>query len=450
MNSEFEVSQSIQFKVNELVIVTKRGNIDISQIYEEINIFDSLFMPVMSGKLVLNDSIGLSSKLLFDGSEALLIDIVKTEVGSKAYIANFRKAFRLYKQADRNNDNLNSEKYTLSFVADELIFSDQKRVNQGYDTTYTEMVKKLLSDYLEVPKNQLGGIYDETVGIRKVVIPNLRPLEAIEWCTRRSVDAKNSPNFVFYQNVTGYNFASLSNLLVKPIVLDIKFEPKNVTEKTSLEEISSARSMEVVSQTDAIEKTRAGVNAGKFIGFDPLTRTIATKNISYDDHYKPMKHANQNPNVSVIDNREKLKNVEMFNSKKTVSSFGTAIKLSKYVEKYDPTSISKVDNIEDYLYQRRAIFRNLMERRIRLTMPGNFQLSSGFNVFLNIPELAQKPKGTESEDKLMDGKYIIVASRQIIGYDKHETIIEVATTSTDNEFIPVGPYDPETKEILEY
>ena len=31
-----------------------------------------------------------------------------------------------------------------------------------------------------------------------------------------------------------------------------------------------------------------------------------------------------------------------------------------------------------------------------------------------------------------------MASRQIIGYDKHETIIEVATTSTENEFVAVS------------
>ena len=37
----FEVKKSTQFKINELVVVTKAGNIDISGIYEEIKIFDS-------------------------------------------------------------------------------------------------------------------------------------------------------------------------------------------------------------------------------------------------------------------------------------------------------------------------------------------------------------------------------------------------------------------------
>jgi hypothetical protein len=109
------------------------------------------------------------------------------------------------------------------------------------------------------------------------VIPNLRPIEAIEWCAKRAVDVDKSPNFMFYQNLTGYNFVTLSKLLTQQDILDIKFETKNQKGSNPINEISSARSLEVVKQTDGIEKTRSGVNAGKFIGFDPLTRTVGTK-----------------------------------------------------------------------------------------------------------------------------------------------------------------------------
>ena len=54
------VKQASQFKINELVIVTKAGKIDISGIFEELNIFDSLYMPVVSGNIVIKDSVGLS------------------------------------------------------------------------------------------------------------------------------------------------------------------------------------------------------------------------------------------------------------------------------------------------------------------------------------------------------------------------------------------------------
>ena len=74
-----EIQKSTQFKINELVVVSKGGPIDISNIYEEINIFDSLFSPVISGSVLIRDSIGLSGRLIFDGSESILIDITKDE-----------------------------------------------------------------------------------------------------------------------------------------------------------------------------------------------------------------------------------------------------------------------------------------------------------------------------------------------------------------------------------
>ena len=121
------IKKSTEFHVNELVIVTKIGRVDISKLFVELNIFDSMFLPVMSGNMLIQDSIGISGKLLFDGTESLLIDIGKDKDSD---IARFKKAFRIYKQSDRINQNQNSETFVLHFVADELMFSDQQRINR--------------------------------------------------------------------------------------------------------------------------------------------------------------------------------------------------------------------------------------------------------------------------------------------------------------------------------
>jgi len=441
-----ELQKSTQFKINELVILTKAGSIDISTIYEEISIFDSLFSPVISGSILIKDSIGLSGRLVFDGSESLLIDIAKDE---NSDVASYKKSFRIYKQANRINEGLNSETYTLNFVSDELIFSDQQRINQAYENVYTQVVLRILEEYLKVPKKDLNGFYENTFGVRRIVIPNLRPFEAIDWCTKRSVDIKNSPNYLFYQNIAGYNFISLSSLLTKEDILEIKFQAKNLSGSDAFSEISTARSFEVVAQNDMIEKTRSGVNAGRFIGFDPITRSVASKTISFADHYTAMKHGNKNPNFSVVQNREGQSNETTFNARKSVSIFGSGRQLSNYIKSRDPSSLSKVDDRENYLFQRKAIFANLMSKRIRVTMPGNFQLSSGFNVTVNAPYFGIKEPGSDNDDVSLSGKYIIVGTRHIIGFDKHETIIEVATTSTDNPVIPVSN-PSQTSQALNY
>ena len=145
----FAVKKSTQFHINELVLVTKGGNIDISAIYEELNIFDSLLSPVMTGNILIKDANGLSTKLIFDGSESLLIDISKDK---NSDIARFKKAFRIYKQSDRSNDTQTVETFVLEFVSDELMYSDQQKINQSYDLTYTQIVEKILLDYLKISK----------------------------------------------------------------------------------------------------------------------------------------------------------------------------------------------------------------------------------------------------------------------------------------------------------
>ena len=57
-------------------------------------------------------------------------------------------------------------------------------------------------------------------------------------------------------------------------------------------------------ESDGIKKTRAGVNAGTFIGFDPLTRMISRKSMSYSDHYDNMKHSNDTPNFAAQINKD--------------------------------------------------------------------------------------------------------------------------------------------------
>ena len=170
--------------------------------------------------------------------------------------------------------------------------------------------------------------------------------------------------------------------------------------------------------------------------------------IGYGDVDATMDKANDNPNASVIKNRSGVSNIEAYDSKKTLSFFSLAQNFSNYIKEKDPTSLSKLDNTESWMFQRKAIIDNLMSKRLKIAMPGNFQLTSGFNVNVDAPIFGKKFKGEDNEDKSLSGKYLIVASRQIIGYEKHETIIEVATTSSDVEISVSSPEQQE--DLLSY
>ena len=90
----FSIAQTTEFALNELTIVTKGGKLDIKGLFQELNIFDSVLQPCISGNILITDAIGLSSKLFFDGSEFIQMDI-----GKDSDELRFKKSFRIFKQS---------------------------------------------------------------------------------------------------------------------------------------------------------------------------------------------------------------------------------------------------------------------------------------------------------------------------------------------------------------
>jgi hypothetical protein len=214
--------------------------------------------------------------------------------------------------------------------------------------------------------------------------------------------------------------------------------------------MSSPRHFEVISNPDVMRRTRQGVNAGKYSVFDPITRTLGhideEKTVNYLDHYETVKHGNDTPMFTGMVNRDNTNNYEQYEARRSFGFSGKARQASSYIKKKDPTSLTTVDNQEDFIFQRRAVIENLISKRLKMVMPGNFDLSSGFNVNVQSP-IYGKP---ESEDESINGKYLIVASRHILDVKgKFETVIETATTSTDIGYIQ-GASATLAKAALEY
>jgi hypothetical protein len=418
-----KIVQSSQYIINKLEIISKLGPIDVTDMFEELNIFDSIFNPAMTGTILINDAFGLSNKLSFDGSEILLIDMGKTSDA-----AQIKKSFRIYKQSSRKSLNLNSEGYLLHFVSDEFILSQQIKISQAFKDTYANITKKILNNYLSVVDRDIAML-EASDGIRSVVIPNKTPFEAIDFCTKRAVNDKMSPTFLFFENKLGYNFVTTSTLLARPAVHNINFQPKNLSDPSG--ELMGAMHYEVVTQFDMNKNIKAGVYAGTFIGFDINTRTVANKIVDFDSLYKKSNHANKTANIGSITNKQGFKNTEMFGSKRILYPITAFSSNDPYVRENDPTLANLEDDTYNYLLQREAMMQNLMNLRMKIVMPGNFDLTSGLTANLRLPARSEKAKGADNTDHSLDGKYLIVATRHIITYQKHETVMEVVTDSTN-------------------
>jgi hypothetical protein len=436
------ILQSTQFEIKKLAITNRDGSkgFDIKGVFEELSIFDNIMMPCMSGNIVIKDAVGLASKINFDGTEYLEIDIIKDLQNSDSMF--FKKRFVIYKLTDRKELTQRSEIYTLHFVSEEFILSEQKKLKQSYKGTYYDMVVKILNDHLKVPfETILDGVrsgianMEPTKGLHTLVIPSMTPFQAIEYISKVAINNSGTPDYLFWQTQLGYNFMSLSTLLSYDAYYNITVGVKNISQQAGGEnienEIYGARDLKVISQFNMAENVKSGVYAGKFIGFDPLTRTVTTQNVSFDKVYGLTKnHANDVSINTGVYNKEGKVATEMYDSRITLFPFQEDRKTNTYLKSKDSKSSNIIDDTHNYILQRKIIFANLMQKRLRLTMPGNFSLASGNNANIEVPHRYVEENKSDMVDTTLSGKYIITGVRHIIRFDKHETIIEVATDSS--------------------
>jgi hypothetical protein len=431
-------SKASDFVIKELSLVYKQKKVDISGLFQELNIYDSIFLPCLHGNIVVVDAKSLTEKLSLDGSESLIVNVQKEKNDKENDAFIFNKVFRVFKQSNRKNINQTSEAYILHFISEEFILSEQQKVSKSFKEKYSEIAKSILEEYLDISiDNELykGGTFSESVGLKKIVIPNLSPIDAVDWCAKRSLDESESPSFLFFENNNAYNFTTLSQLLSARSVAQLNFLPKNISllDNQQTNELYGVKEFKVLNQYDFLENVQNGVYAGTFIGFDPITRTIAKRQITFDDHYYTTEHGNQKPNLTVVENKKGQYNTEMYDAKQSVYVFGYYRKENDYINENDPESLNYVDDPYKYIFQRKAIFQNLMSQRVQVLLPGNFELTSGVNVDLLVPKRSEAISNEDFYDRSLYGKYLIIASHHCISPTKHEVVFEAVSDSSNKE-----------------
>jgi len=436
--SEYSLKTTVEFSITELSLILPGGEkLDISSIFEEINLFDNMFTPCMSANIVIRDSINLFERLSLNGDEKILIRLGKSDDMPDDW--RYSKEFSIYTISNRTNTNMTTQVYILHLVNPDFLFSVQNKVTQRYQGPYSSTVIKILNDHLKVPlqvpnlttgQSGIGSIFP-TNRIHDFIVPALSPFDAILQIAKRSTSKSNLPDFVFFETPqTGYNFAPLSELVQFDSRFDINFKLKNV-ERQIGNELLGATDFKVLSSFNLFDTIRDGSYAGKFVGFDTMTRTQSITTIK-DVFTNSDGITNDKSNLVSFENKSKKTPFDMPNSRVVTYPYALSRADLKYVQEKTPEAINKLDNTHEYVFQRKAILTNLMQKRMQVSLPGNFGLFTGNMVNLFVPRFGTKEQNGDATDALdttLTGKYIIVGVRHIIKSNKHETIIEVASDS---------------------
>lgn len=408
-----------QYQLKKLILHTSDGlPLDISRNFFELNLFEDIFSPCMTGSVRVTDGNDLISNFMFHGNEFIEIEIDKPSLEQP-----IKKFFRVYKISDRDFSTTTTHAaYTIHFCSEELILSTMIQISRAYrGARIDQIVSNILKGDLQVKDSKIDGTFSRTEGQFDIIIPRMNPLEAIQWVSTRAY-SENGTVYFFFETINGFTFISYEDLLKEPVYGTYSREEK-ISNRVS-ENAYTFTFLKVVEDFDVMKASRYGSFASSLLTLDITNkryRGAAYNAIEYKDK------GVLNKQVTMNDATNRL-GTNFYNSpegmvKYTITSDGDVDRNPILPEKWLSRSASKLGQLH--------LFKMVG------TIPGDIILKAGRTIDVKFPQYRPLDDSEPiQENPMRDGRYLVSAIHHRFIGDYHTSTLELLSDSISTELPP--------------
>jgi len=402
--------------------------IDIFAQFVEISIYQSIFEPTIKAEMLINDNIGLFVNYPFTGEEIITfeyqqlsgIDVGKKETKKIKFIISGVRDIVL-------DDRARAMMYIIDLKSLEFLQNTRKYVSHAYHDLAEDMAEKVYNTYIsEDTKDKFKQvkpfIKEESVKVRNLVIPNLRPFQAIQWLAKHAVakDYENRFLYLFYEDLEAFNFVTIQKL-ISDAQKNKKDLEKNKYRYLSDIELADGIAIEQKFSNDyqlrlitnvvnnkrfsSIEKIVGGYYQNELFEISLLQKSYNSTPTEFDVNSKPKYSLEQNP----LNTKEYIEYVK---NKKDKTEYSNRIRyiINNYQDlddqdKTQPNFRYKFGNATKYLFA-------LNQIDLTITVPANMQLKAGEIIYCDLPET--HGFNIVEKDKYLTGLFIITEVKQVV------------------------------------
>lgn len=404
--------------IEKAVIISSRGVFqDVSGQVTQVQIFEDIFSPFISGTLVLKDALDYTNIFPLIGEEYLDIRIATpTLPGNK-----IEGRFHIYKMAERTKLGDRVVAYQLNFISVESLIDTNKKTSKVYAGKISDLVPTFITDKEDGLESKKKYNIENTRNTIKYISPFWSPVRNLQFLADNSISENQSPSFLFFENRDGFNFRSLDRLYrgnSKIEFVDDRYTrdsyPGAGNSLNIMEDYKRMSNVEVPAMYDYMDKVRSGSLSSKLMSYDSTKKTYTVKNFDAKTRFAQQGHLNGKPLFTEKAPRKPNSRIILYpRAFETFTSFG------------DTTNARIIQ-------ERNSILKMAESQQLHITVPGRTDYTVGMvvNVLLQkqMP-LQKKDSAKEITDKILSGRYLVTAINHIINPEGHECRMELSKDS---------------------
>lgn len=392
------------YEIKALTLVTSDGVVlDLRNLMVELDIYEDIFSPCMSGSMVMGDALDLISTNKMHGNEFLVVSIDKPTLNSP-----ITKTFRIYRIGERTLGSNGLQNYTIYFCSEEFFLSTQILVSKSYrGLRIDQMVNDLLLNKLLTPPDKVKVI-EQTAGTFNLIVPRMAPLEAVSWLLPRAYN-NNKNLFLFFENRDGYNFISYESLLQITPYDNYTFNVK--LDQDPVKNSNTFNLLTVTEDFNVIKAMRSGAFSSTLATYDIVNRRLTATNF----------------NVGQLPTSTTLNGTLPANDFKTRlgnSLFSTTDNMMKFTIATDADPTVNGAKMNKWLPQTAARLGLLNTFKMIGVIPGDIMVKAGMIFNLTMPKMEIQDK-TTTIDNMRTGRYLVSSVHHKFVQSISTTVVEL-------------------------
>jgi hypothetical protein len=212
----------LEIKITDITLEKFYGKdkMSIMPQFVEAVFYQSIFEPFIRVDLLVNDQIGLFVNYPLTGEELITLTYEQVDIG---FSISTPKQVKLIIKEVRDvvaGDRARSLMYVMECVSPQYLQNTRKYVSHAYNDLVENAAEELYLEYIGTDTQAQYNVYkpfvkEESIKIRSLVVPNLRPFQAIMWLAKHAVakDYNNHFLYLFYEDLENFNFVTIQKLI---------------------------------------------------------------------------------------------------------------------------------------------------------------------------------------------------------------------------------------------
>lgn len=383
--------------------------IDIQPIVIEYNVFESMFVPYITGNMVVVDTLALTSVLPIIGQETISLEF-KTPLDN--FDKSIKQTFRVLRIKDFLRVNERTVKYVIEFMSMEAAKDLVSYISQAFEGPTSKIAQSVFDQHVKAGEKKLK--VEITSDKRRLVIPNMSPSETMKFL---AFEAKSSQyptsNYLFFEGLDDFYFQTMDKFIddhKKKIKQSQGKTGQSVTHQFNFAS-SDTQSGETDKQKFPLEWRKihafkfnslhdvkdlliSGGIGGTVYGYNPTSGVYTIK--TYDKKGQPIQL------VTETSNKELFTQTPWFLNHEHHSKF------TFIITNEGEQDANNVDDKINFLAARDVSFARAMYIGMDITVPGNSNLRTGNIIKLAVPEFGATDDIVKENNKFINGLYLVL------------------------------------------